>query len=75
MRLLDRLYDGAGALAALCVFLIFVLMITAGMGRQVDLAPQQAASNDVVARLCASAAFFAMAPRSGGDFVRVTRCC
>ena len=35
-RFLDRLYDGAGALGAFCVFLIFVLMILAGVGRQMN---------------------------------------
>ena len=30
-RFLDRLYDGAGALGGLCIFLIFLLMIWAGM--------------------------------------------
>jgi len=70
-RLLDRLYDGAGALAAFCVFLIFVLMIVAGVGRQVNW--HVSGLNDVVAWLCASAAFFAMAHSfRHGDFVRVT---
>ncbi|MEJ8851053.1 TRAP transporter small permease [Variovorax rhizosphaerae] len=70
-RLLDRLYDGAGAVAAFCVFLIFVLMIVAGVGRQVNW--HVSGLNDVVAWLCASAAFFAMAHAfRHGDFVRVT---
>jgi len=70
-RFLDRLYDGAGALGALCVFLIFVLMIVAGVGRQMNW--QVSGVNDIVAWLCAPAAFFAMAHAfRHGDFVRVT---
>lgn len=70
-RFLDRLYDGAGAIGALCVFLIFVLMIWAGVGRQMNW--RVSGINDVVAWLCAAAAFFAMAHAfRHGDFVRVT---
>jgi TRAP-type C4-dicarboxylate transport system permease small subunit len=70
-RALDRLYDGAGALAGLCVFLIFVLMIFAGVGRQLNW--HVSGLNDVVAWLCAAAAFLAMAHAfRHGDFVRVT---
>lgn len=70
-RFLDRLYDGAGALGAFCVFLIFVLMILAGVGRQMNW--HVSGLNDVVAWLCAAAAFFAMAHAfRHGDFVRVT---
>jgi TRAP-type C4-dicarboxylate transport system permease small subunit len=70
-RFLDRLYDGAGAIGALCVFLIFVLMILAGVGRQMNW--RVSGINDVVAWLCAAAAFFAMAHAfRHGDFVRVT---
>lgn len=70
-KFLDRLYDGAGALGALCVFLIFVLMIVAGVGRQFNW--HVSGINDVVAWLCAAAAFFAMAHAfRHGDFVRVT---
>ncbi|MGF6526813.1 TRAP transporter small permease [Variovorax sp. PvP013] len=70
-RFLDRLYDGAGALGAFCVFLIFVLMIVAGVGRQMNW--HVSGLNDVVAWLCAAAAFFAMAHAfRHGDFVRVT---
>lgn len=70
-RALDRLYDGAGALAAFCVFLIFVLMIFAGVGRQLNW--HVSGLNDVVAWLCAAAAFLAMAHAfRHGDFVRVT---
>lgn len=70
-RLLDRIYTGAGALGAFCVFLIFVLMIIAGVGRQVNW--HVSGLNDAVAWLCAAAAFFAMAHAfRHGDFVRVT---
>jgi TRAP-type C4-dicarboxylate transport system permease small subunit len=70
-RWLDRLYDGAAALGALCVFLIFVLMILAGVGRQMNW--HVSGLNDVVAWLCAAAAFLAMAHAfRHGDFVRVT---
>ena len=70
-RFLDRLYDTAAALAALCVFLIFVLMIWAGVGRQLNW--RVSGVNDVVAWLCAAAAFLAMAHAfRHGDFVRVT---
>lgn len=70
-RFLDRLYDGAGALGAFCVFMIFVLMILAGVGRQMNW--HVSGLNDIVAWLCAAAAFFAMAHAfRHGDFVRVT---
>ncbi|RZL58350.1 MAG: TRAP transporter small permease subunit [Variovorax sp.] len=70
-RFLDRLYDTAGALGAFCIFLIFVLMIVAGVGRQMNW--HVSGLNDVVAWLCAAAAFLAMAHAfRHGDFVRVT---
>ena len=70
-RFLDGLYNGAGALGAFCVFLIFVLMIIAGVGRQMNW--HVSGLNDAVAWLCAAAAFFAMAHAfRHGDFVRVT---
>ncbi|MGI4778655.1 MAG: TRAP transporter small permease [Janthinobacterium lividum] len=70
-RFLDRLYDTAGALGASCIFLIFVLMIVAGIGRQMNW--HVSGLNDVVAWLCAAAAFLAMAHAfRHGDFVRVT---
>lgn len=68
---LHALIDFAGALAAACVFLIFVLMIVGGVGRQLNL--QVSGVNDIVAWLCAAASFFAMAHAfRHGDFVRVT---
>ena len=70
-RWLDRLYLAAGALGAFCVFLIFVLMVAAGVGRQVNW--HVSGMNDAVSWLCAAASFFAMAHAfRHGDFVRVT---
>ena len=70
-RALDGLYAGAGALAALCVLVIFVLMIVAPLGRA--LVWRVGWINDVVAWLCAAAAFLGMAHSfRHGDFVRVT---
>ncbi|HYW57484.1 MAG TPA: TRAP transporter small permease [Polaromonas sp.] len=70
-RALERVLDAAGALGAFCVFLIFVLMIVAGVGRQTGMIVSGV--NDIVSWLCAAAAFFAMAHAfRHGDFVRVT---
>lgn len=70
-RALDRLYQLAGVLAAFCVFLIFVLMICASLGRIFSF--PVGSINDIVAWLCAAAAFFAMSDAfRNGDFVRVT---
>ena len=70
-RFLERVLDAAGALGAFCVFLIFILMIIAGAGRQLN--ASVSGVNDIVAWLCAAAAFFAMAHAfRHGDFVRVT---
>ncbi len=70
-RLLDGLYALGGGLAALCVLAILVLMIGASVGRQLDWRVSWV--NDVVAWLCAAAAFLGMAYSfRHGDFVRVT---
>ena len=70
-RLIERILDAGGVLGAFCVFLIFVLMIVAGIGRQFNL--PVSGVNDIVSWLCAAAAFFAMAHAfRHGDFVRVT---
>ena len=70
-RTLDGLYAAGGALAALCVLTILVLMIAASIGR--PLGWRVAWINDVVAWLCAAAAFLGMAYSfRNGDFVRVT---
>lgn len=70
-KLLDRLYLAAGGLAALCVLAIAVLMIGQSILREFGV--RTGATNDVVAWLCAAAAFLAMAHTfKHGDFVRVT---
>jgi TRAP-type C4-dicarboxylate transport system permease small subunit len=70
-RFLDRLYLAAGAVAALNVMAVFVLMIAQAVMRQLGL--RTGAVNDVVAWCCAAAAFMAMAHAfKHGDFVRVT---
>ncbi len=70
-RVLLRLIDAAGHAAAACVLLIFVLMIVQSIGRQA--AWRVGAITEVVAWLCAAAAFLAMAHAfKHGDFVRVT---
>jgi len=70
-RMLDAVYRAAGALAALCVLAIFALMIYASVGREMGW--RVGIVNDLVAWLCAAAAFLAMAPSfRNGDFVRVT---
>lgn len=70
-RLLDGLYALGGFLAALCVLVILVLMIGASVGRSLDW--RVGWVNDVVAWLCAAAAFLGMAYSfRNGDFVRVT---
>lgn len=70
-RLLDRLFDGAGALAALFILGIFLLMIYASAGRMIGW--RVGGVNDIVSWFCAAASFFAMAHAfKHGDFVRVT---
>jgi TRAP-type C4-dicarboxylate transport system permease small subunit len=70
-RLLDTLYAAAGALAALCVLAVFVLMLIGSLGR--ELGWRVGIVNDLVAWLCAASAFLAMAQAfRNGDFVRVT---
>ncbi|RYF08302.1 MAG: TRAP transporter small permease subunit [Comamonadaceae bacterium] len=70
-RFLDRLYLAAGALGAVFVALICLLMIAQSVLR--ELGVRTGALNDVVAWFCAAAAFFAMAHAfKHGDFVRVT---
>ena len=70
-RTLDAVYLGAGYLGAICVLLIMVLMVAQSILRELHV--RTGAVNDVVAWLCAAAAFFAMAHAfKHGDFVRVT---
>jgi len=68
---LNRTFDAAAYLAAACVLAILVLMIGASVGRAMGW--RVGAANDIVAWLCAAAAFLAMAHAfKNGDFVRVT---
>jgi TRAP-type C4-dicarboxylate transport system permease small subunit len=70
-KILDGLYALGGLLAALCVLGILLLMIGASIGRSLDW--RVGWVNDVVAWLCAAAAFLGMAYSfRNGDFVRVT---
>ncbi|HEV7912443.1 MAG TPA: TRAP transporter small permease [Albitalea sp.] len=70
-RALDLVYDGAGALAALFVLAIFVMMIGQSVLREFGVPTGPV--NDVVAWSCAAAALLAMAHTfRHGDFVRVT---
>ncbi len=70
-RLLDGAYLAAGAVGAACIAAICVLMVVQSLGRQFGF--PTGAINDVVAWLCAAAAFLTMAHAfKHGDFVRVT---
>ena len=68
---LDAAYLAAGALGAAFIALICVLMVGQSIGRSLGIG--MGFVNDVVAWLCAAAAFFTMAHAfKHGDFVRVT---
>lgn len=70
-RGLDRLYLAAGALGALAVFAIAVLMVVQTLMRAAGMGT--GAANDIVAWLAAAAAFLTMAHAfKHGDFVRVS---
>jgi TRAP-type C4-dicarboxylate transport system permease small subunit len=70
-RFLDGLYALGGLLSALCVLSILILMVTASIGRSLEW--RVGWVNDVVAWLCAAAAFLGMAYSfRNGDFVRVS---
>ncbi|MES2511355.1 MAG: TRAP transporter small permease [Pseudomonadota bacterium] len=70
-RFLDGIYLTGGILSAVSVFLICALMITQSVAREFGV--KTAGTNDVVAWLCAAAAFLSMAHAfKHGDFVRVT---
>jgi len=70
-RFLDHLYLGAGALAALFIAGICVLMVGQSIFRELGL--RTGAINDIVSWFCAAAAFLGMAHTfKHGDFVRVT---
>lgn len=69
-RALDRLYDAAGALAALCVAAIFVVMLGASIAREVGF--RTGGTDDLVSWMTAAAAFLGLAHTfRHGDFVRV----
>jgi TRAP-type C4-dicarboxylate transport system permease small subunit len=69
-RFLDRLYTWSGALAALCVFGILIVMLAQAVGRSADILLSGA--EDIVAWLCAAAAFFALGHTfRHGELVRV----
>ena len=70
-RFLDGLYVVSGAIGALFVLLICVLMVGQSVLREFGV--RTGAVNDLVAWSCAAASFFAMAHAfKHGDFVRVT---
>ena len=69
-RFLDRLYSAAGALAALCIAAICLLMLAQAFGREAGILIRGA--DDIVAWLCAAAAFFALGHTfRHGELVRV----
>jgi len=70
-RTLDRSYAAGGAIGAMFIALIAVLMVGQSVLR--EFAVPTGAVNDIVAWSCAAAAFFTMADAfKHGDFVRVT---
>jgi TRAP-type C4-dicarboxylate transport system permease small subunit len=69
-RFLNRLYDLSGALAALCLVGIFVVMLAQSFGREAGLFFRGA--DDIVAWLCAATAFLALGHTfRHGELVRV----
>ena len=69
-RFLDRLYGASGALAALCLAGIFLLMMAQAVGREFGLLIRFA--DDLTAWLCAASAFFALGHTfRHGELVRV----
>src|SRR3954465_13433478 len=69
-RFLDRLYWGSGALAALCLAAICVMMLAQSFGREAGILVRGA--DDIVAWLCAASAFFALGHTfRHGELVRV----
>jgi TRAP-type C4-dicarboxylate transport system permease small subunit len=69
-RFLDRLYDVSGALAALCLLGIFVVMLAQSFGREAGILVRGA--DDIVAWLCAASAFLALGHTfRHGELVRV----
>ena len=69
-RLLDRLYAASGALAALCLVGIFLVMLAQSFGREGGVFVRGA--DDIVAWLCAATAFLALGHTfRHGELVRV----
>jgi TRAP-type C4-dicarboxylate transport system permease small subunit len=69
-RFLDRLYAASGALAAVCLASICVVMLAQALGREVGFLVRGA--DDIVAWLCAAAAFLALGYTfRHGELVRV----
>ncbi|MBC8023036.1 MAG: TRAP transporter small permease [Burkholderiales bacterium] len=69
-RFLDGLYVGAGALAAVCLAAICVLMLAQVAGRELGMLVRGA--DDITAWLCAAAAFLPLAHTfKSGELVRV----
>jgi TRAP-type C4-dicarboxylate transport system permease small subunit len=67
---LDRLYAASGALAALCLVGIFVVMLAQSFGREAGILFRGA--DDIVAWLCAATAFLALGHTfRHGELVRV----
>lgn len=69
-RFLDRLYYASGALAAVCLAAICVLMLAQALGREAGILIRGA--DDVTAWLCAASAFLAVGHTfRHGELVRV----
>lgn len=69
-RFLDRLYAASGALAALCLAAICVVMLAQSLGREAGVLVRGA--DDIVAWLCAASAFLALGHTfRHGELVRV----
>ena len=69
-RFLDRLYAASGAFAAVCIAAICVMMLAQAFGREFGVLVRGA--DDIVAWLCAAAAFFALGHTfRNGELVRV----
>jgi TRAP-type C4-dicarboxylate transport system permease small subunit len=69
-RILDRLCNAAGALAAFFIFAIFLVMLLAAAARELGL--RTGGTDDLVSWMTAAAAFLGMAHTfRHGDFVRV----
>jgi TRAP-type C4-dicarboxylate transport system permease small subunit len=69
-RFLDRLYAASGVLAAVCLFLIFIVMMAQSLGREAGVLLR--GGDDIVAWLCAASAFLALGHTfRHGELVRV----